>query len=309
MADLLGIDIGGTKTLGVLIDEQGRTLTEKRISTSQDRDRLLTCLRELADELLPEAPVGIGIPGTVRRSAEIVNAPNLSCLDGLTVQDLAASMGRPVQIGNDAKCAALAEWRYGAGEGVEHFVLVTIGTGIGAGVVIHGELVLGATGLAGEFGHTIVDPGGPDCPCGQRGCWERLASGTALSLAAQRGFREGWLHNTSGGRVTGEDLVAAVRQGSLKAGEALDEYARWAAIGLINIVNALDPDRIVLAGGLVDAIDVLVPCIDGWRSRLWNGFDERVPPPLVPAQLGGQAGAVGAALLGDPSYGALRPPS
>lgn len=295
----IGIDIGGTKTLGVLLSEDGTVLAERRIDTSQDRHLLLQSLYELVADFGSDGSVGLGVPGSVRNQDEIVKAPNLPCFDGLTSSDFADSLGRPVTIGNDAKCAALAEWKLGAGVGARHLVLVTVGTGVGVGIVDDGRLALGASGLAGEFGHMIVDTGGPECACGQRGCWETFASGEALTRAAQNGVREGWLEPARDRKVRGEDLVEAVRRGVPEAATALDEFARWVSVGLINIVNALDPDLLVLAGGLSEASDVLIPRVDVWRSRLWNGFGDRESPELVPASLGQRAGALGAAILGQ----------
>ena len=134
MTSSIGVDIGGTKTLGVLLSEDGTVLAERRIDTSQDRHLLLQSMKELVADFGSDGSVGLGIPGTVRNQREVVKAPNLPCFDGLTSSDLADSLGRPVTIGNDAKCAALAEWKLGAGVGARHLVLVTVGTGIGVGI-------------------------------------------------------------------------------------------------------------------------------------------------------------------------------
>ncbi len=156
---------------------------------------------------------------------------------------------------NDATCAALAEWRFGAGRGVDDMVMVTLGTGIGGGVVAGGRLIVGANGFAGEFGHMVVDPDGPPCPCGRRGCWERYASGSGLAQLARAAAVGGRLRRVvevaggDAGMVRGEHVQAAAREGDPGAVAVVDEFARWVALGLVNLTNALDPARFVLGGG------------------------------------------------------------
>lgn len=263
----VGIDVGGTKVLGVALRD-GEVVASTRRPTMQDRAALLASLRETADGLAPQAPVGLGVPGFVSTAGLITSAPNLPGLAGVSAADLADALGRPVGVGNDANCAALAEWRHGAGVGVDDLVLLALGTGIGAGFVVGGRLLTGGAGFGGEVGHMIVDPDGPQCPCGQRGCWERFASGAALDRA-------------------GHD------------DRAVDDWARWVALGVVNVLNLLDPQLVVVAGGVADAADVLLPRVAAWRDRLWNGAGTRTPAPLVAGRLGQRAGAIGAALLTD----------
>lgn len=292
------MDIGGTKVLGVSVRD-GEVAATERLDTVHDRAALLASVRDLADELDPTGPVGLGVAGFVSNTGLVMSSPNVPCLAGMSATEAADALGRPVRLGNDANCAARAEWQLGAGTGADSVALVAIGTGIGAGFVIDGRVLGGHGGFAGEIGHMVVDPGGPACPCGQRGCWERLASGNALDRAARRGLDEGWLPAGSGPgqRPTGGNLIAAARSGCVPAGQALDAWARWVAVGMVNVLNLFDPELVVLAGGLADAADVVLPPVLTWRDRLWNGADTRIAPPLVTGQLGARAGAIGAALL------------
>lgn len=297
----VGLDIGGTKTLGVTLQD-GEVVKSIKIPTLQDRARLLESLRTLADDLGAAVSVGVGIPGPVSPGGVILAAPNLPCIVGLAATDISQALGRRIRIGNDAKCATLAEWKLGAGENINNLVLLAFGTGIGAGFVLNGKLVVGSTGFAGEIGHMIVDPNGPECSCGQRGCWEQLASGRALSVLAQQGFQESWLPNRSAPdgpsrHPVGEDLVAAARVGNQNALSILDNLARWMALGIINVLNIFDPERVIIVGGLAAAADVLLPRVEKWRKRLGRGFGGRQTALIIRGALGDGAGAIGAALL------------
>jgi glucokinase len=244
------------------------------------------------------------VPGLVTRTGVLRAAPNLVSVAELAVGPrVAAALGRPVAIDNDATCAALAEWQYGAGRGVDDMVMVTLGTGIGGGIVAGGRLQRGANGFAGEIGHIVVDPDGPACPCGRKGCWERYASGTGLARLAReqvRGQRGARVVELAGGdpdQVRGEHVQAAAREGDADALAVIDDFGRWAAIGLVSLANVLDPAMFVLGGGLAASADVLLEPIGRWFRALLYAPDLRPHPALVFADLGERAGAVGAALL------------
>jgi glucokinase len=204
-------------------------------------------------------------------------SPNLPGAVELPVAALLAeATGLPVHAENDATCATWAELELGAARGARDVLLVALGTGIGGGWVVDGELVRGAHGFAGEIGHMVVVAGGIPCVCGRRGCWERYASGTALG---------------------GEGVTLAAREGDPGALAKFDELAGWVAIGLVNLVQAIDVQRIVIGGGLAEASDVLLP-------RIQRAYDEHAVSPqhrprvdIVAAALGDRAGAIGAALL------------
>jgi glucokinase len=212
-------------------------------------------------------------------------------------------LGVPVVVDNDANCHAVAEHRGGAATGADEALMVTLGTGIGAGIITGGHLLRGANGFAGEPGHMVVDPTGPPCPCGKRGCWERFASGTGLSRLARDAAHGGRLDavvDLAGGdpdAIRGEHVTAAARAGDGEALAVLGELSHWIALGLANLVNVLDPAVIVIGGGLVDAADLLLPDVRRRFRNLVMAGDQRPELPILAAALGGRAGAIGAAAL------------
>jgi glucokinase len=247
--------------------------------------------------------VGVGAPGLISLDGTLRWSPNLPELIDVHIADrLGARLGQPVAVSNDATCAALAEWARGVARGHDDVVMVTLGTGIGGGVVAGGRLVRGNSGFAGEFGHLIIDPNGPPCPCGGRGCWERFASGSALGQLARTAAFGGRLrrvvhHAGDAARVRGEHVQAAAEEGDEEALAVVDEFARWVALGLVNLTNALDPAVFVLGGGLATGAHLYLAPIERWFGELLYAPDRRAHPDLRFAELGEHAGAVGAALL------------
>lgn len=304
----LGIDVGGTKCLGVVIDADGELLAETRTSTPYDADLLIGVLaatvRELEADVGPVASVGVGVPGLITIDGVLRSSPNVPDVTDLDVASrLGTELSRSVAVGNDATCAALAEWRVGAARGHDHVVMVTLGTGIGGGIVANGHLVVGRNGFAGEFGHMVVEPNGPPCPCGRRGCWERYASGSGLAHLARSAATGGRLRavvEMVGGdvdAVRGEHVQAAAEQGDAGALAVIDEFARWVALGLANLTNALDPSVFVLGGGLATGAHLYLDPVQRWFGELLYAPDLRPHPALTFAVLGEHAGAIGAALL------------
>lgn len=304
----VGIDVGGTKCLGVAVDPTGEVLDEQRRPTPRGPDSLrplIETLGELAEALAPDgAAVGVGVPGLVTLDGVLRAAPNL---DGVADFDVAgllgARLGRAVAVSNDATCAALAEHTSGAGQGFADLVLVTLGTGIGGGLVLDGRLQRGANGFTGEYGHMVVDPDGPPCPCGRRGCWERYASGSGLARLAREaavGRRTDRVLALAGGdpeAVRGEMVQQAAREGDAGALAVIDEFGRWVALGLVNLTNALDPGVFVLGGGLAAGADLYLDPIRRWFGELLYQPELRPLPEVRFARWGERAGAVGAALL------------
>ena len=284
MTRAAGIDVGGTKFLGVVLGDDGQVLVEKRRPTPRGGDNVVRELAEFAGELVPYDTLGVGVPGLVTRSGILRAAPNLTDAVEVPVKPyLEAALGHAVAVDNDATCAMLAEWKIGAAVGFADIVLVTLGTGIGGGLVMGGVLQRGANGFAGEIGHMVVQPDGPFCVCGRRGCWERFASGRGLQMLA-------------GGRP-GEEVVAAARNGDRESAVVIDTFAHWVALGLVNLTNLLDPACIVLGGGLATAPDVLLGPIQREFVGLLYSPEYRPQPLLTFAVLGERAGAIGAALL------------
>jgi glucokinase len=305
----IGIDVGGTKCLGVLLDEEGTIVDEERRPTPKETDELVARLCELSEVLGPADSIGIGVPGLVTRQGMLRAAPHITKVADLPLRDLMAERLErdlaEVTIDNDATCALLAESTIGNAQGVRDAVLVTLGTGIGGGVLAGGVIQRGSNGFVGEMGHMVVDPDGPDCPCGRRGCWERFASGSALAHFGRVAAEEGKLPavvELAGGdpaMVTGEHVTAAARAGDEPALAILDGFGRWVGIGLVNLTNLLDPELFVLGGGLVELRDLIVEPIRHWLGQLLYAPSFRPHPRLEIARLGERAGAVGAAMLHD----------
>jgi glucokinase len=299
----VGIDVGGTKCLGIAIDRDGTVLNEVRVPTPNDADLLVSTLAGIAAQLDADGAVGVGVPGLVNRDGVLLAAPNVTAGRMLPLRDrLEAVSGLRVCVDNDNTVACLAEWRFGAGRQCTDFVLVGLGTGIGGGFVSGGALQRGHHGFAGEFGHMIVEPHGLQCPCGQRGCWERYASGNGLGHLARQAAsagRLGQIVETVGGidDIRGEHVTDAAQAGDPEALAVIETFADWVALGLVNLTNLFDPERIVLSGGLSADPDLFLPPIA--KSLQDNLFASglRPRPELRFAELGPTAGGIGAALL------------
>ena len=305
----IGLDVGGTKVLGVVLDDDDQVVAEHRIPTPRGKDAVLGAIVEVARYLLderggPVTGIGAGVPGLVDAAGVMRFGPNLPGVVDMDVRGtLVSTFGVPVRVGNDATCAGWGERSIGAARGSDHVLLVTLGTGIGGGLVSHGTLVQGANGFAGEIGHMVVDPTGPPCPCGKRGCWERYASGSGLGRLARDAAMAGqaWrLTELAGGdpeAVKGEHVTIAAAEGDPDAARILAEFAWWLALGLVNLTYIFDPECFVLGGGLIAAGDVLLVPASKAFGELLAGNEHRPHVRLVPAALGERAGAIGAALL------------
>ncbi len=312
-----GIDLGGTKCLGVVLDD-GVIVAETRVPTPKGTDAVVADLAGVVGALGGASAlqaVCVGAPGLVDRHGTLHVAPNLEVEGGLDLRSvLEDTTGLRVTVENDATCAAWGEREMGAARGFDDVILVTLGTGIGGGIILGGRVHRGANGFAGEVGHMVVDPGGPPCPCGQRGCWERFSSGNGLGRLgreaakaqgpsgpligmADKGNR---MVELAGGRVEdvrGEHVTAAAAEGDALAAEVMDRFAWWTALGLANLVNIFDPQAFVLGGGLVRAGETLLGPIRTALADLLFGSDRRPEVEIVAALLGERAGAIGAALL------------
>jgi len=309
----IGIDIGGTKILGVVRGPASGETVQAQVNalTPLESHELLAALVDVVDQLLAATPlgsrissIGVGVPGFVGRDGIATQSPNAPAVVGLDLSGfLAERFGVPVVVDNDANCAAVATARIDAPD-MDHVVVVTLGTGIGGGIVVDGRILRGHHGYAGEFGHMIVDVGGAECPCGQFGCWEVLASGSGLGRLARRAAVEGRAESVlaaAGGDVDAIDgpLVSrCLAVGDAGAAAIFDELASWVAVGLVNIINILDPAVIVLGGGLVREGDALL----GRVRRELAGY----PTVAVGRQtqirasgMGNAAGAIGAAMLAE----------
>jgi len=316
---VVGIDLGGTKVQAVVLDPDGGhdPVVEVRVDTPGDAGGLVSTLAGVVAEVDgrlgggrsaggPVVGVGVGAAGLVDAAGVLHDAPNLPGVVRLDLAgDLAQATGRPVAVDNDATAAMLAEWRLGAARGARDAVLVTLGTGIGAGVVMGGALQRGAMGFAGEPGHMMVDPTGPPCPCGRSGCWERFASGSGLGRLARDAAGAGRaprLVALAGGdaeQVRGEHVAAAAAAGDADALGILDGFAWWVAVGLANLVNILDSELVVVGGGLSEMGELLMAPVRQHFGELVLAAHSRPAVELRTAALGARAGASGAWLLAD----------
>lgn len=307
----IGIDVGGTKLLGVVVDpvRPEVPIRQARLPTPVGSDALLDAIATMVHDLDPggSAPVGLGLPGLVDVADRFRYGPNLpGVVDVALGARLRDRLDRRVVADNDATCATAAEFAFGAGRGHDDGILLTIGTGIGAGIVVDGSIRRGHNGFAGEPGHMMIDPSGPRCPCGRRGCWERFASGSGLGRLGREAAVAGRLRVAAGlagddEAVRGEHVVAAARDGDAEAGAVLDEFAWWLAAGIANLVDVLDPSIVILGGGVMDAADVLLTRIEAALPAQVMGSDHRPPVRVESARAGERAGAIGAALVAAPS--------
>ncbi len=308
----VGVDLGGTKIHTVVAKADGAVLGEDHRPTeaTQGPDavvaRIAASVRaacELAGVSVESvAGVGISSPGPCDPKRGVVtNAPNLPGFHDVHLTHLVSeALSLPVLLENDANAACYGEFRFGAGRGLRHVVYVTLGTGIGGGIIIDGKIYEGASGAAGEVGHIIIDPDGPPCNCGARGCVEALASGPAIAREAKRAIAEGRSPIMAGlagdSRPTAELVLRAAQQGDAVAREIIRSAGHSLGIGLIGVLNCLNPEALILGGGLIGLGDLyLEPAITTAKSGAFEQIMSDVTITL--ASLGERSGALGAAAL------------
>jgi glucokinase len=306
----IGFDIGGTKVAAGVVDESGQVLAEMRRRTpSRDPAHIVDVVVEIVNQLRSEhdvAAVGIGAAGFVdAERATVLFAANLAWRDTPIRADIANRLDLPVVVENDANAAAWGEFRFGAGGDEPDVIVMTIGTGIGAGIIINSQLHRGRFGIAGEPGHMRVVPGGRLCGCGNRGCLEQYCSGTALVRAAREVAQErpadaARLLDLAKGDIANIDgpvVTKAAQEGDPAAVDCFDEIGRWLGQGLADLAALLDPGRFVIGGGVAEAGDLLLEAGRESYSAVLTGRGYRPLASVVPAQLGAQAGLIGAADL------------
>ncbi len=303
----IGLDVGGTKIAAARVAADGSILAMERApSPATDPARILDAMVELAGKVRTDeaVAVGIGAAGLVDAATGVLAfAPNLSWRGVHLVEHVGGALGLPAIADNDATAAAWGEFRFGAGRGSRHLLLVTVGTGIGGGIVTDGRIYRGAHGFAAEIGHIIVEPGGPLCGCGNQGCWEQVASGHAIQRAgreaAERYPHSGIARLAEGvpARVTGSVVTRAAQDGDETARAILAKVGRRLGEGIAGLVNVLDPDVVVVGGGAAAAGDLLLEPARKAFLRSVEAPDDRPAVPLLPAELGNDAGVVGAAAL------------
>ena len=303
----IGVDIGGTKVLAGVVDKQGRVTRTghratpgRRVVVRHVEDALVEAVLDAADGQ-PLAGVGVAAAGFVDGAGQrVMFAPHLPWQGEPLRANLEDRLGCRVALDNDANCAALAEWTYGAARGSASALMITMGTGIGGAVLLDGRVLRGANGMAGEFGHMQVVPDGQPCECGRRGCWEQYSSGNALvrNARTRMGEQPSVLEEMCGGipdRVTGPMVTEASEEGDLVARAAFASVGDWLGVGTANLVAALDPEIVVIGGGVAAAGERLLDPARAALRRTLVGAEHRVVPALVAAQLGPEAGLIGAA--------------
>jgi glucokinase len=310
MSLAIGVDVGGTKIAAGVVDEHGKIIEMvKRATPAANAAGTIEEISDAVKELLGRhevEAVGIGAAGFVEESrSAVLFAPNLAWRNEPVARKVEERTGRPVVVENDADAAAWAEAKLGAGRGHDQVVLITVGTGIGAGIVLDGQLYRGRWGMAGEPGHYRVVPDGRLCGCGNRGCWEQYASGSALVAEAREFARRSpgaavRLLQLAGGTVdgiTGPEVTTAAREGDAGALRCFEIVGQWLGEGLAALAAILDPGCFVLGGGVSEAGDLL---LGETRSAFENGLTGRHFRPhaaIVLAELGPEAGLIGAADL------------
>ena len=304
--------MGGTKIAAGVVTPEGKILKEARYPTPASGDRLVESIARAVLEVKDGFEVGgacLAVAGLIlAQENRVVFSPNLHAVEGIPLKDeIEPRIGVPLTVENDANAAAWGEFRFGAGSDVDHLVFLTLGTGVGGGVISHGVLLRGAQGAGGELGHVTIQATGPRCACGNRGCLEALASGTAISRRAREIASE---HPDSAlGRlaaerkVLGEDVTRLAREGDELALSALEESGRWLGIGLAGFVNIFNPEVVAIGGGVMAAGELI---LEAAREEVYL----RARPPsrdlaeIKEATLGPKSGLLGAAALAcNPSSG------
>ena len=311
MAYTIGIDVGGTKVLGGVVDELGKVLaTERQDTPRQGGSALTQTIADIARALMAKheiASVGVSAAGFVSSDRKTMLAtPNIADWNGVNLDaELTQLIGLPVIIENDANAAAWGEAKFGAGQDQDHMMMLTVGTGIGGGIVVNGALYRGAFGTAAEFGHMRVVPEGHLCGCGARGCFEQYASGNALlrhareAIAASPDLARNLLSRGDGTLegLTGRAITDAARDGDLVAISAFNTTGQWLGAGIASLSVILDPECVVIGGGVVDAGEILLAPTRAAMERYMPFAGKHPYPEIIAATLGNEAGLVGAADL------------
>jgi len=311
MSCTIGVDVGGTKVLGGVVDQNGKVLKLARRDTPREGGAALTrAIADVAKELIADFTidsVGVSAAGFVSSDRKTMLAtPNIAGWNGVDLDsDLTQVIGLPVVIENDANAAAWGEARFGAGRGIDHLLMLTVGTGIGGGIVVNGDLYRGAFGVAAEIGHMRVVPDGHLCGCGARGCFEQYASGNALlrhareAIAASPDIARNLLSRGDGtiDGLTGQAITEAARDGDAVALTAFNTTGQWLGAGIATLSVILDPACVVIGGGVIDAGEILLQPTRAALERFMPFVGKHPNPKIIAASLGNEAGLVGVADL------------
>ena len=312
----IGIDLGGTNIVASVVDDDYNIIGTSKTPTNSPRsaDEIFDDIADVCEEAVKTAgltmedidSVGMGTPGTVNQDGIIEFANNLAFNNVPARTMLAKRINKPeekVFIENDANCAALGEAYAGCGNGAKDFVAVTLGTGVGSGVIIGGKIVNGVNYAGGECGHMVIVVDGEQCSCGRKGCWEAYASATALIRQTKKAMEEypdSLMHKLAKeeGKVSGRTAFDAMRLGDIAGIKVVDDYIKYVACGLINIVNALQPEIICIGGGICNEGETLMKPLRRFVQSERYSIHSKIQTKMVKAELGNDAGVIGAALLG-----------
>ena len=312
----IGIDLGGTNIVASVEDDDYNIIGTSKTPTNAPRsaDEIFDDIADVCEEAVKAAgltmedidSVGMGTPGTVNQDGIIEFANNLAFNNVPARTMLAKRINKPeekVFIENDANCAALGEAYAGCGNGAKDFVAVTLGTGVGSGVIIGGKIVNGVNYAGGECGHMVIVVDGEQCSCGRKGCWEAYASATALIRQTKKAMEEypdSLMHKLAKeeGKVSGRTAFDAMRLGDIAGIKVVDDYIKYVACGLINIVNALQPEIICIGGGICNEGETLMKPLRRFVQSERYSIHSKIQTKIVKAELGNDAGVIGAALLG-----------
>jgi glucokinase len=305
MKHSIGIDIGGTSIKAGIIEETGGIIFQADSPTGADNAENITrIIISLIERLHTESgishlPIGIGVPGVVTPQGNIVSFSNIHSLENHPLREIiSARFETDVYIDNDANCAAAGELLFGAAKGARHCILITLGTGIGAGIIINGQIYQGAHGGAGETGHMIIFPGGRACGCGNKGCWEAYGSASAMVRSAAEQSKEypgSSLAKIPVISLNAKIIVEAVKNNDALAIKVFNETTEYIGIGIANLLNTFDPDILLIGGGLSHAGELLLEKIRKTAHSIANPITKTTA--IEKAILGNSAGIIGAASL------------
>lgn len=310
----IGIDLGGTNIVAGVVDDEYKIISKAKTPTNTPRsaDEIFDDIAKVCKQAMSEAgltiadikSVGLGTPGSANAEGVIEYANNLGFDHVPAKQMLIERLGcDEVYVENDANCAALGEAYAGCGEGASNFVAVTLGTGVGSGIIVDGKIVSGVNRAGGECGHTVIVVDGEPCTCGRKGCWEAYASATALinqTKAAMEKHPDSIMHKLAEeeGRVSGRTAFDAMRHGDIAGIKVVDTYIKYVACGLINLVNIFQPEVICIGGGICNEGEYLLRPLRRFVEAERYSVYSKIQSKIVKATLGNDAGLIGAAILG-----------
>lgn len=312
----IGIDLGGTNIVAAVVNDEYEMVGKAKTPTATPRsaEEIFDDIAKVCKEAMAQAgvtikdifSVGIGTPGTVNKEGVIEFANNLGFVNVPAKEMLIERLGiENVYVDNDANCAALGEAQAGSGHGAKDFIAVTLGTGVGSGVIINGKIVAGVNNAGGECGHSVIVVDGEPCTCGRKGCWEAYASATALinqTKVAMEKYPDSVMHElvkANGGKVDGRTAFDAMRRGDIAGIKVVDAYVKYVACGLINLVNIFQPETICIGGGICNEGETLLRPLRRYIDSERYSVYSKIQSKIVKAELGNDAGIIGAALLGD----------